>query len=219
MIYYSWLKIYRGKFSMEMIILAKMMGPRFKKSRRLGLNVCGHPKAMNRATKGTSRADKKLTEYGRQLLEKQRLREYYGVMEKQFVKYVKQAKNSDEQTGRALVKRLETRLDNIVYRLGLASSIRQARQMVVHGHIRVNDSKVNIPSYLLEVGDTVGLREKSKDIELFKENFERAFLNSYPYLEKHEDSMSGKLTKQPEREEIPIEIDDQLVVEYYSRLL
>ncbi len=199
--------------------MAKMMGPRFKQSRRLGLNVCGHPNAMNRATKGTSRADKKLTEYGRQLLEKQRLRAYYGVMENQFVKYVKMAKKSEEQTGYALVRKLETRLDNIVYRLGLASSIRQARQMVVHGHIHVNGNKVNIPSYLLEVEDTIALRDKSKDIELFKENFETAFLNSYPYLEKNENSMSGTLIKQPEREEIPIEIDDQLVVEYYSRLL
>ena len=204
---------------MEMIKLAKMMGPRFKQSRRLGLNVCGHPKAMDRATTGTSRADKRLTEYGIQLLEKQRLRAYYGVMEKQFVKYVENAKKSGEQTGHALVKILETRLDNIVYRLGFASSIRQARQMVVHGHILLNGKKVNIPSYLLETGDTVALREKSKDVEMFKENFETAFLNSYPYLEKDEDKMSGTLIKQPGREEIPIEIDDQLVVEYYSRLL
>ena len=199
--------------------MAKMMGPRFKQSRRLGLNVCGHPKAMDRATTGTSRADKRLTEYGIQLLEKQRLRAYYGVMEKQFVKYVENAKKSGEQTGHALVKILETRLDNVVYRLGFASSIRQARQMVVHGHILLNGKKVSIPSYLLEIGDTVALREKSKDVELFKENFETAFLNSYPYLEKDEDKMSGTLIKQPGREEIPIEIDDQLVVEYYSRLL
>ena len=115
--------------------MAKMMGPRFKLSRRLGLNVYGHPKAMNRAKKGTSRADKKLTNYGQQLLEKQRLRAYYGVMEKQFVKYVRMAKKSQDQTGHALVKILERRLDNLVYRMGFASSIRQARQMVVHGHI------------------------------------------------------------------------------------
>ena len=219
MIYYIWLKIYRGKFSMEMIKLAKMMGPRFKQSRRLGLNVCGHPKAMERATPGTSRADKRLTEYGIQLLEKQRLRAYYGVMEKQFSKYVLQAMKSDEQTGHALVKTLESRLDNIVYRLGIASSIRQARQMVVHGHIQVNGSKIDIPSYLLDVGDTVTLRDKSKNVELFMENFQNAFSNSYPYLEKDKDAVGGTLVKTPEREEIPIEIDDQLVVEYYSRIL
>ena len=204
---------------MEMIILAKMMGPRFKQSRSLGLNVCGHPKAMDRATKGSSRADKRLTEYGRQLLEKQRLRAYYGVMEKQFVRYVKMAKKSKEQTGHALVKRLETRLDNIVYRLGFASSIRQARQMVVHGHIIVNGGKVNIPSYLLDIGDTISLKEKSQSIELFRDNFDGFLLNQYPYLNKNQDNISGTLIRYPEREEIPIEIDDQLVVEFYSRLL
>ncbi len=196
-----------------------MMEPRFKQSRRLGLNVCGHPKAMNRATKGTSRADKKLTEYGIQLLEKQRLRAYYGVMEKQFAKYVRQAKKSQNQTGHVLVKILETRLDNLVYRLGFASSIRQARQMVVHGHILVNGKKIDIPSYMVQIGDIIELKEKSKDIELFKENFNNFFLNQYPYLEKNENKMSGTLIKYPERNEIPIEIDDQLVVEYYSRLM
>jgi small subunit ribosomal protein S4 len=199
--------------------MAKMMGPRFKQSRRLGLNVCGHPKAMDRATKGTSRADKKLSEYGIQLLEKQRLRAYYGVMEKQFVGYVRQAKKSSDQTGHALIKILETRLDNLVYRLGFVSSIRQARQLVVHGHFLVNGKKVDIPSYIVQVGDTISLKEKSKDIELFKENFSNFFLTNYPYLEKDENNMSGSLTKYPEREEVPIEINDHLVVEFYSRLL
>ncbi len=204
---------------MEMIIVAKMMGPRFKQSRRLGLNVCGHPKAMDRATKGTSRADKKLSEYGIQLLEKQRLRAYYGVMEKQFVGYVRQAKKSDDQTGHALIKILETRLDNLVYRLGFASSIRQARQMVVHGHLLVNGKKIDIPSYIIQEGDTIELKEKSKSIERFTENFNSFLLNQYPYLTKDENNFSGTLIRLPEREEVPIEIDDHLVVEFYSRLL
>lgn len=199
--------------------MAKMMGPRFKQARRLGLNVSGHPKAMDRAVKGTSRADKKLSEYGKQLLEKQRLRAYYGVMEKQFVGYVVKAKKSSDQTGHALIKILETRLDNLVYRMGFASSIRQARQMVVHRHFLVNGKKVDIPSYLVEVGDVISLKEKSRSIELFKENFENAFLNSYPHISKDESNFSGTLIKMPEREEIPIIIDDQLVVEFYSRLL
>lgn len=199
--------------------MAKMMGPRFKQARRLGLNVSGHPKAMDRAVKGTSRADKKLSEYGKQLLEKQRLRAYYGVMEKQFVGYVEKAKKSSDQTGHALIKILETRLDNLVYRMGFASSIRQARQMVVHGHFLVNGEKVDIPSYLVEVGDVISLKEKSRTIELFKENFENAFLSSHPYISKDETNFSGTLIKMPEREEIPIEIDDQLVVEFYSRSL
>lgn len=196
-----------------------MMGPRFKQSRRLGLNVCGHPKAMKRATRGTSRADKKLTEYGIQLLEKQRLRAYYGVMEKQFIKYVQNAKKSPEQTGHALVKSLERRLDNLVYRIGFASSIRQARQMVVHGHILVNGKKVDIPSYSVNIGDEISLRERSRKVELFAENYENSFLVSYPYIEKDKDNFSATLVRMPDREEIPIEIDDHLVVEFYSQLM
>lgn len=201
---------------MEMIILAKMMKPRFKESRRLGLNVYGHPKAMRRAKPGTSRADKKLSEYGRQLLEKQRLRAYYGVMEKQFERYVEEAKKSPELTGHALVKILETRLDNLVYRLGFATSIRQARQMVVHDHILVNGNKVDIPSYRVKTGDTISLKEKSRNVELFRENYLLNLQNTYPYLEKYED-FSGKLIRLPERDEVPIEIEDQLIVEYYSK--
>ncbi len=199
--------------------MAKMMGPRFKLARRLGLNVIGHPKAMDRAGKGTSRADRKLSDYGQQLLEKQRLRAYYGVMEKQFVGYVRMAKKSKDQTGHALVKILESRLDNLVYRMGFASSIRQARQMVVHGHFLVNGKKIDIPSYLCNVGDTITLKEKSQNIDLFKENFENAFLNSLPYIQKDQNSFSGTLIKVPEREEVPIEIEDQLVVEYYSKTM
>lgn len=195
------------------------MGPRFKLSRRLGLNVYGHPKAMNRVARGTSREDKKLSNYGQQLLEKQRLRAYYGVMEKQFMKYVRMAKKSHEQTGHALVKILESRLDNLVYRMGFASSIRQARQMVVHGHVLVNGKKVDIPSYLCEVGDTITLKEKSRQVDLFKENFENALLNNLPYIQKDQETFSGTLIKIPERDEVPIEIDDQLVVEFYSRLI
>ena len=198
--------------------MAKMMGPRFKQCRRLGLNVCGHPKAMDRAVKGTSRADKKLSPYGIQLLEKQRLKAYYGVLEKQFSNYVKKATKSSESTGTVLVQMLECRLDNWVYRLGLANSIRQARQMVVHGHILVNGKKVDIPSYGVSVGEVISLREKSQNNAMFKENFLSNALSQYPYLTKDVDSFSGTLVKIPERNEVPIEIDDILVVEYYSKL-
>jgi small subunit ribosomal protein S4 len=196
--------------------MANFKGPRFKLSRRLGLNVYGHPKAMNRVVKGSSRADKKLSEYGKQLLEKQRLRAYYGVMEKQFTKYVKTAKKSKDQTGHALVKILESRLDNLVYRLGIASSIRQARQMVVHGHILVDDKKIDIPSYLVEPGNMISLKEKSRSILLFADNFENSFLSSFPYISKDKDNFGGLFVRLPNREEVPIEIEDQLVVEYYS---
>ena len=197
--------------------MAKMMGPRFKQCRRLGLNVCGHPKAMDRAGRGTSRADKKLSPYGLQLLEKQRLRAYYGVLEKQFRNYVKKAEKSKESTGTALIQMLECRLDNVVYRLGFANSIRQARQMVVHGHILVNGKKVDIPSFAVQVGDEVTLREKSRTNVMFKENFEIGALNEYPYLSKDMDKFSGVLTRLPERQEVPIEIDEILIVEFYSK--
>ena len=197
--------------------MAKMMGPRFKQCRRLGLNVCSHPKAMNRATKGTARSDKKLSDYGTQLLEKQRLRAYYGVMEKQFANYFKKASKSKDLTGYALIKLLECRLDNLVYRLGFANSIRQARQMVVHGHILVNGQKIDIPSYQVSVGDEIKLREKSQKNEMFKENFEANILNVLPYLSKNEGNFSGILERYPERAEVPIEINEVLVVEYYSK--
>ncbi|MDO5518469.1 MAG: 30S ribosomal protein S4 [Clostridium sp.] len=198
--------------------MAKMMGPRFKQCRRLGLNVNGHPKAMDRAGRDTARDSKKLSPYGTQLLEKQRLRAYYGVMEKQFVNYARKAFKSPEHTGTALIKLLECRLDNIVYRLGFASSLAQARQMVVHGHILVNGEKVNIPSFNVNIGDTVSLREKSQKNEMFTDNFAANILNVYPYLSKNESEFSGVLTRLPERQEVPIEINDSLVVEYYSKL-
>ena len=197
--------------------MAKMMGPRFKQCRRLGLNVCGHPKAMDRAGRGTSRADKKLSPYGLQLLEKQRLRAYYGVLEKQFRNYVKKAEKSKESTGVALIQMLECRLDNVVYRLGFANSIRQARQMVVHGHILVNGKKVDIPSFNVSVGDEIKLREKSQKNPMFKKNFESSILNVLPYISKNEADFSGTLLRYPERNEVPIEINEVLVVEYYSK--
>lgn len=192
-------------------------GPKFKLSRRLGLNVCGHPKAMNRAGKGTARSDKKLSPYGQQLLEKQRLRAYYGVSEKQMRIYVKKAQKVQGQTGIALITTLERRLDNLVYRMGLANSVRQARQMVNHGHVLVNGKKVNIPSFIVSVGDEIQLREKYRTNELFKANFEAAALTAYPYITKDQANFSAVLSRMPEREEVPIEIIDALVVEFYSK--
>ncbi len=198
--------------------MARMRGPRFKQCRRLDLNVCGHPKAMKRAGNGQSRAAKKLSSYGRQLLEKQRLRGYYEVMEKQFKRYVKDAMASKEQTGHALLKKLETRLDNTVYRMGFASSIRQARQMVVHGHFLLNGKKVDIPSYAVGVVDKIELRDKSRKNDLFATNINERFLSAPAYMEVTPDQFSGKLSRMPDVEEIPIFIDVHLVVEYYSKL-
>ncbi|AOR24386.1 30S ribosomal protein S4 [Clostridium taeniosporum] len=198
--------------------MAKIKQSRFKLCRRLGLNVIGHPNAMKRANNGSARNAKKLSAYGIQLLEKQRLRAYYGVMEKQFSNYVKKALKDKEQTGYALVKLLECRLDNLVYRLGFATSVAQARQMVVHGHILVNDNKVDIPSFNVKIGDIISLKEHSQKNKLFKENFLSQIHNVYPYLNKNEDNFSGVLMRYPERSEVPIQINDSLVVEYYSKL-
>lgn len=197
--------------------MAKMMGPRFKMCRRLGLNVIGHPKAMKRAGKGTSRADKKLSDYGVRLLEKQRLRAYYGVLEKQFERYVKDAFKSKIQPGDALLLTLESRLDNMVYRMGFANSIRASRQMVNHGHFLVNGEKVNIPSYKLKPGDKVTLRKKSRKVELFVNTFKENELNTFPYIGKDIENFVGTYVREPERNELPIEINEQLIVEFYSK--
>lgn len=195
--------------------MSSFYGPRVKVVRRLGLNVFNLPKANKGMKKGAARADKKLSNYGEQLLEKQRLRAYYQVPENQMLRYFDKARKSKDQTGHALLKLLETRLDNLVYRAGFASSIRQARQMVVHGHILVNGKKLDRPSYEVQVGDELTLREKSRSNEMFKDNFVGE-ASAFPYIVKDENKFSAKLVKAPEREEIPVEIQDVLVVEYYS---
>jgi small subunit ribosomal protein S4 len=192
--------------------LARRTGPRFKVARHLGENVYGHPKALKRGVKN----HRKLSEYGMQLLEKQKLKEYYGVLEKQMTRYVDQAYKAKGNLGDNLVQLLECRLDNIVYRLGFASTLRQARQMVVHGHILVNGSKADRPSMEVKPGDTVSLKEKSRSIEMFKDTFLDSTLN-VSYLTKDPEQFSGTLIRKPLREEIPINVKDSLVVEFYSR--
>ncbi len=197
--------------------MARKRGPRFKESRRLGVNIYGHPKAMKKANGTFNRANKKLSNYGQQLLEKQRLRAYYGLMEKKFSRYVKGAAKEAGVTGNNLIKNLEKRLDNLVYRAGFARSIRQARQMVVHGHILVNEEKIDIPSYQIKIGDQISLRDKYKKNNLFRENFLDRHLSEISYLERNYDNFATKLISEVEIGEIPIEINDQLVIEFYSR--
>ena len=196
--------------------MAKMMGPRFKQCRRLGLNVCGHPKAMDRAGRGTSRADKKLSPYGLQLLEKQRLRAYYGVLEKQFRNYVKKAEKSKESTGVALIQMLECRLDNVVYRLGYGASRNEARQLVTHGHFLVNGKKVDIPSYRVSVNDVVSVCEKSRGTEKFKTFAENP--KTLPkWLEANVENYEGKVVAVPAREDIDVPVNETLIVDFYSK--
>lgn len=205
--------------NVEVDQMARMRGARFKKCRRLGLNVCGHPKAMNRAGNGQQRDKKNLSPYGQQLLEKQRLKAYYEVLEKQLHRYVMAALKSKEMTGTVLINTLECRLDNMVYRMHFGNSIRQARQMVVHGHIQVNGKKVDRPSYQVSAGDVITLKEKSKDIGIFKENFIQQANFTVPYISVNQEEYSAVLERLPQREEVPIQINDHLIVEFYSRII
>lgn len=191
--------------------MAKYMGPRFKVARRLGVNVFNHPKALSRGVK-----KQKLSEYGEQLLEKQKLKAYYGVLEKQLRKIVFDAVKSKSKTEDVLIQSLERRLDNLVYRLGFASTLRQGRQMVNHGHILVNGEKVDIPSYKVNVGDIITLKEKSKKTPMFITNFADIMI-SVPYLEKNIETLSGKLVRLPTSEEVPVEVKYSKIIEFYSK--
>jgi small subunit ribosomal protein S4 len=197
--------------------MATRREPRFKLSRRLGVNIYSHAKAMNRATKENSRAGKKLSNYGIQLIEKQKLKAYYGVFERQFRRYVNKAMKSTDISGTALLKILECRLDNLVYRIGFANSIRQARQIVNHGLILVNDKKVDIPSFEVEIGDIISLKEKHRKNEMFSSNFVDMQKYTLPYIEKDFDNFKGKLIRIPNREEIPIEVNEVAIIELYSK--
>ncbi|MGP1563754.1 30S ribosomal protein S4 [Filifactor alocis] len=192
--------------------MARPRGPRFKVARRFGVNVCAHPKALKR---GATQV-RKQSDYGKQLNEKQKLKAYYDMQEKQFANWVEAAMSAKGNAGENLVQRLECRLDNLVYRLGFGSTLRQARQMVVHHHILVNGKRVDRPSYEVKVGDVISLRERSQSIDTFKNNFKESLCN-LSYLQKDENNLSGKLVALPAREEVPIEVTDSLIIEYYSK--
>lgn len=196
--------------------MATRREPRFKLCRRLGVNVCGHPNALKRLDE-KAKGGKKISEYGLQLLEKQKLKAYYGILERQLARYMKLSQKSSEVTGVALLKTLECRLDNLVYRLGFARSIRQARQMVCHGHILLNGKKVNIPSQGVKENDVISLCEASRKNPLLLSNFQELHPFGLSYLEKNADQFSGKLLRYPLREEIPVEVNEILVIEHYSK--
>lgn len=198
--------------------MATRRGPRFKECRRLGVNVCGHPKAMKRANNVAFKKRRKVSEYSLQLTEKQKIKAYYGILERQLRRYYDLAKRKiGVRTGDALFEMLECRLDNLVYRLGFGNSIRLARQLVSHGHILVDGKKINIPSYPVKPGQVISLKEKSQKNTAFKGYFLGQNKSPLAYIEKQEDKFCGKLIRTPERNEIPVEVNDQLVVEFYSR--
>ncbi|MBV8424189.1 MAG: 30S ribosomal protein S4 [Candidatus Eremiobacteraeota bacterium] len=172
--------------------------------------------APGQKTQGKAR--QKISEYGRQLREKQKMRKYYGVHERQFENYFREAARVPGQTGRTFLQLLERRLDNVVYRLNLACSRAQARQLVTHRHFLVNGRRVNIPSYILRAGDVITIADRSKSSTVFQSNAEAARNRRHPeWLELNEADLTAKVLSLPSREQIDTPVDEQLIVEYYSR--
>ena len=161
-------------------------------------------------------ARKKISEYGLQLREKQKVRRAYGLLEKQFANTYEKAERSKQQTGFALLQMLELRLDNVVYRMGIGSSRAEARQIVTHGHITVNGKKLNIPSAQVKVGDVIAIKESRQDLEMFKALKEIKIVMP-KWLEFNAETLTGKILALPERDDIDLNIKENLIVEYYSR--
>lgn len=191
--------------------------PSLKRCRALGLEtaVVGLAKNSKRQPK---RSGRKASEYGMQLKEKQKAKFIYGVLEKQFRAYYDKAQKMQGITGENLLGLLERRIDNVVFRLGLASTRRQARQLVSHGHITVNGKRLNIPSALVNVGDVIGVKEKSRSTELFKEIAESKNALSVPaWLTADIQNLTGSVTRFPNRDEIDVPVNEQAIVELYSK--
>ena len=200
--------------------MARYRGPQSKIARRFNEPIFGPDKALERKSygpgqHGNNRRAKK-SEYATQLAEKQKAKYTYGILEKQFSNLFKEASRRKGITGEILLQLCETRLDNIVYRLGIAPSRRAARQLVTHRHITVNGTIVNIPSYSLHAGDTISVREKSKSLEVISTSLMN-LSDRCEYVEWNPDLMSGKLTAIPQREQISENIKEQLIVELYSK--
>ena len=159
----------------------------------------------------------KVSEYGVQLREKQKIKRSYGLLETQFRNYFEKANKLKGITGDNLVKFLESRLDNVVYRLGFASSRKQARQLIRHRHITVNERLVDIPSFILDAGDIIKIKDKSKKLDLIHNSLKRVKDNTYSWLSIDKASLSGTFLQVPERADVPLNANEQLVVELYSK--
>ncbi|MRX72746.1 30S ribosomal protein S4 [Bacillus lacus] len=200
--------------------MARYTGPSWKLSRRLGISLSGTGKELEKRPFAPGQHGptqrKKISEYGLQLQEKQKLRHMYGVNERQFRNLFDRAGKQAGKHGENFMILLESRLDNLVYRLGLARTRRQARQLVNHGHILVDGSRVDIPSFQVKTGQTLSLREKSRNLDIVKEAVE---VNSFipDYITFDADKLEGTFTRSPERSELPAEINEALIVEFYSR--
>ena len=191
--------------------------PVLKRCRSLGLDpiYLGVDKKSNRELK---RANKKMSEYGLQLREKQKAKFIYGVLEKPFRNYYAKADRMKGMTGENLMILLERRLDNVVFRLGLARTRKEARQIVDHKHVLVNGKQVNIPSYLIKAGDVIEIREKSKGSQRYKDILEVTGARLVPaWLEADQEALKGTVKELPTREEIDVPVDEMLIVELYSK--
>lgn len=201
--------------------MSRYTGPSWRVSRRLGVSLSGTGKELARrpfapGEHGQGRRSK-LSEYGTQLREKQKLRFTYGLTERQFHNlFVRAGKIREGKHGVNFMILLERRLDNVVYRLGLATTRRQARQLVNHGHITVDGKRVDIPSYEVKVGQVIAVRDKSKKLEVIL-NAVDAVVSRPSYVEFDKDKLEGKLVRLPEREDMNADIDEALIVEYYNK--
>ena len=201
--------------------MARYTGPTTKIARKFGEAIYGADKPFEKRNyppgqHGNNRRRGKKSEYATQLQEKQKAKYTYGILEKQFSNLFKKALRKKGITGEILLQLCETRLDNVVYRLGISPTRRAARQMVTHKHIVVNENITNIPSYALKIGDTISVREKSKSLEVVGTSLAASSYTS-DWLEWNSDTLKGKVLALPEREQIPENIKEQLIVELYSK--
>lgn len=200
--------------------MARFIGPKSKVSRKFGEPILGFSKALERkkyppGMHGQSKKKKQSSEYGAQLKEKQKAKLTYGLLERQFAKAYVEAARRKGATGQNLLKILESRLDNTIYRLGVAPTRRGARQLVSHKHVTVNDRVVNIPSYELRPGDVIGVKTKEHPAVTASLNVKNT--SRFPWLEWNGDTMKGTFLALPEKDQIPENIKEQLIVELYSK--
>ena len=199
--------------------MARYTGPVWKQARRLKFSILEDGRELQRRPYGPGQHGnrrKKTSEYGLQLQEKQKVRFTYGVNEKQFRNLFEKAKKMPGKQGESFLFLLESRLDNLVYRLGFTNTRRQARQLVNHGHIRLNGKKVDIPSYIVKPGDNITLKEGSRSLIIVKEALE-SITNRAPYLGFDDNTQTGTYLRLPERTEILSDIRENLIVEFYNR--
>lgn len=201
--------------------MARYTGPKTKIARKFGEPIFGPDKYFEKKNyppgqHGLAKKRKKTSEYGTQLAEKQKVKYTYGVLERQFRNLYARANKMKGRTGENLILLLESRLDNLVYRMGIAPSRAAARQLVTHCHITLNGEVCNIPSAIIKPGELVGVRERSKSLEVVQDSLSRSS-NKYPWLEWDASKCTGKFLSLPERTEIPETINEQLIVELYSK--